>query len=423
MRFSLFSSTFALLSIFTTSVTAIQALTSSPCASECGNVLGSTTGADIECLDAKFTISPGSIFKSCVSCQLRSQFIDPATKQTDLQMGLYNLRYAVSWCLFGYPNNTNVGSTPCTIGFSCGPLEKAFEYDSLSPQTTTLGYCSQNYHSTTIQACKNCLGAQTEKKFLNNYAIALQAACEQQTLPGQTISIEGSIFSDIRVNITDPTKDPNNVETSTPTGGLTLGAKIGIAVGALLVILAITGFCIIWNGRRRRRRILAQRQRESGYDDWRKHHNFEQTEVSGGNPMTSTPQDGSSSAGGFFDSPASTRPLVSQRPWPQPQPRDEESPLSAVGEKAYFSPYSSNYSSPISAIDQVQTIGTWPQDRKGSLGMNSALGRQKGPEKVEREPDGDRIEMQNVAPVLLHPGNGRGQPAGLAAEDARRGHF
>ena len=111
----------------------------------------------------------------------------------------------------------------------------------------------------------------------------------------------------------------------------------------------------------------------------------------------------------FFDSPASTRPLVSQRPWPIPQQQDdhivyEESPLSAVGEKAYFSPYSSNYSSPVSATEQPHgVLGSWPLDRKGSLGAGNSLGRTRSVDKVEREPEGDRIEMMNVAPVAATP--------------------
>jgi hypothetical protein len=267
---------------------------------------------------------------------------------------------------------------------------------------------------------------------------ALEAACEQKPAPGHTISIDGSVFQSIPVNITKPDDNTLNRTPGASSHGLSLGSKVGIAAGAVVVLLAITGFCIIWNGRRRRRRILAQRQRESGYQgdagyqDWRQHHDFEREDLQGGHPqMMATPQDGSSSAGGFFDSPASTRPLVSQRAWPTPgqqQHQDdrimyEESPLSAVGEKAYFSPYSSNYSSPVSATDALQAnvMGNWPQDRKGSLGAGSALGRNRSIDRVEREPEGDRIEMQNVAPVLLHPGNGRGQPAGLYSEDARRG--
>ncbi|EPE29709.1 hypothetical protein GLAREA_00869 [Glarea lozoyensis ATCC 20868] len=436
MKFFKRPTIFALLIPSIPSVSAIQALTNSPCAVQCGNVLGSTTGADIECLDERFGLTPGSTFKSCVECQIKSKFVDPVTHQTDLQFGLYNMRYAVSWCLFGFPNNTDVGSTPCTIGFSCGPLQPAFEYDGLSPNSPALAYCP-GYVSTTVHSCSNCLKNQNDKTFLNNYAIALDAACIQQPAPGHTISLDGTVFSHVTVNITKPDDNVLNGTTGASTSGLTLGAKVGIAAGAVVVLLAITGFCIIWNGRRRRRRVLAQRQRDSGFQDWRQNHDFENAGLHGGHPqMTGTPQDGSSSAGGFFDSPASTRPLVSQRAWPTPnQQQDdrimyEESPLSAVGEKAYFSPYSSNYSSPVSATDALQAnvMGNWPQDRKGSLGAGSALGRNRSIDKVEREPEGDRIEMQNVAPVLLHPGNGRGQPAGLYSEGARRvggpaGHF
>jgi hypothetical protein len=91
MRSSLATAIFALLTTSIPSVAAIQALVNSPCAVQCGNVLGSTTGSDIECLDNGFTASPGSTFQSCVGCQLSSKFVDPATNQTDLQLGLCEL--------------------------------------------------------------------------------------------------------------------------------------------------------------------------------------------------------------------------------------------------------------------------------------------------------------------------------------------
>jgi hypothetical protein len=93
--------------------------------------------------------------------------------------------------------------------------------------------------------------------------------------------------------------------------------------------------------------------------------------------------------------------------------------MSAVGEKAYFSPYSSNYSSPMSASEQA-AAREWPQDRKGSIG----LGRSRSRSNEEME-GGDRIEMQNVPPVLLHPGHGRGAAPylpGLSEEDVRKGN-
>ncbi|RDL35224.1 Uncharacterized protein BP5553_07155 [Venustampulla echinocandica] len=420
MRPSLAAPTLVLLTTFAPSTLALQSISSSPCAVQCGNVQGNTTGSDIACRDDTYGALPGLSFETCVKCQLTSTYVDPATKQTDLRWGLYNLRYAVSWCLFGYPNNTNAGSTPCKTGPACGPLESAFEFDSLSPAAGTYSFCP-TYSADIVGKCNLCLANQHDQIFLRNFATVLNAACQQQPTPGKTISIEGSVFSSDAVNITNPSSIPTSSFNGPATGGLNLGSKIGIAVGAILLFLIITGFCIIWNGKRRRRRILRQRQRESGYSDWRQQHHF-QDDV-GAHPPQGTPQmqDGSSSAGGFFDSPQSTRPLMPSRPWATGA-REEESPVSAVGEKAYFSPYSSHYSSPVSAHDQLQMSGMeWPMDRKGSASGYGG-GKGKMPEKVEREPEGDQIEMQNVAPVLLHPGHGRGGSAGLDGDDSRRGN-
>jgi hypothetical protein len=187
-------------------------------------------------------------------------------------------------------------------------------------------------------------------------------------------------------------------------------------VAGIIVALAVVGCCIVWRGKQRRRKILKKRQRESGYADWVS----AQVAQRSPNPM---------GPGGFdtrspvFDSPQSQRPLFPDRSWGAGI-RDTESPQSNPGEKAYFSPYSSHYSSPVSASEQIQVVGReWPIDRKGSVGGGTGLGRvparSRSREKKERE--GDRIEMQNVAPVLLHPGHGRGGSLGLTADDAKNG--
>ncbi|KAH6684370.1 hypothetical protein B0J14DRAFT_572732 [Halenospora varia] len=409
MRTSLLIPALVLLTTFTTSSTALQALGNSPCAIQCGNVLESTTGADIACNDGDFGSTPGSVFKTCVSCQLSSKYVDPTNKQTDLQWGLYNLRYAMSWCLFGYPNNTAAPDTPCKTSFACGPLENSFEFDSLSPKAGAFSYCGL-FSLDRVTSCNNCLKVQQNQLFWVNYAIALQAACLQQPISGNLISLKGDIFSKTMVNITVPLNSANSTFTGNATGGLNLGAKVGISVGAILFALGLTGFCIVWNGKRRRRRILQKHQRDTGYAQWQA-----QQEVAQAQHQHQTPiEPDSGISGGFFDSPQSTRPLVNSRPW-VPGQREEESPLSAVGEKVYFSPYSSQYSSPVSAQDQPHVAGReWPVDRKGSLGGTSAMGFQSHRERKEKERERDRedagFEMQNVAPVLMHPGNGRGQP-------------
>ncbi len=128
-----------LVTTFTSTARALDALSNSPCAVQCGNVLSSTSGSDIVCTNGAYTsISAGITFQSCVTCQLGSTYVDPVSEQTDLQLGLCeyiphrytsilqmtannfltdNLRFAVSWCLFGYPNNTQVGDTPCLTSY------------------------------------------------------------------------------------------------------------------------------------------------------------------------------------------------------------------------------------------------------------------------------------------------------------------
>jgi hypothetical protein len=165
----------------------------------------------------------------------------------------------------------------------------------------------------------------------------------------------------------------------------------------------------------------------------------------GGNipvPTTTPPMDSAA----YFDSPASTRPLHS---WAvAPAGALDETPIADPGEKAYFSPYTSNYNSPVSATDQTQVYSReWPIDRKGSSYAPSPMSAvddikltnrewpidRKGsfskPTDPSRYPNrsrsrdnyGDRIEMQNVAPVLMHPGHGRGDSIALTEDDMRRG--
>jgi len=97
-----------------------------------------------------------------------------------------------------------------------------------------------------------------------------------------------------------------------------------------------------------------------------------------------------------------------------------------MGDKGYFSPYSSQWPSPISALEKVNVKAQeWPGDRKGNIGHNVPIKVERSRSTEKRffpdDDDGDRIELQNVAPVLLHPGNGR-WGGGLNEYDARQGH-
>jgi hypothetical protein len=250
----------------------------------------------------------------------------------------------------------------------------------------------------------------------------LDTGCTQQPLPGKTISVEGDPFSVQIVNATDPSPTPSLSPDHYTSSSFTLGAKVGIAVGGLLLVLAIAGFCIVWNGKRRRRAFLRRLEARTGGKGW---------------PTPSTNAE-------MFETPVSQRAL---RGW-------DDSPSSAHTEKhfpPYFSPYQSQYNSPVSAVEgpsqpQWPVSNSLQQQQQQEIGI--ALGgddssghwdegepsrgkkRQESYEmhEVESEYSGSgKMPMEPEPPVLHHPGFGR-QGANpprnytLTEEDAKRGH-
>ncbi|CZT07617.1 hypothetical protein WAI453_005115 [Rhynchosporium graminicola] len=416
MRPSSLPPALVLITSFAAPITALIASTTSPCAAQCGNNLASTSLSDLACSNADFKSTPaGNTFQNCISCQISSTYVDPITRQSDIHWAIYNLRYALSWCLFAYPNNTNsantinknVAGTQCSTERACGAFQGAFAYDSLSLNSSSYGFCP-SLPAVNVPHCTTCLQVLTDDFYLTNFVVALDASCQQQPMAGTKLFIDGSLFSTTHVNITSPSAAPDS--TYNPRDhGLTLAAKAGIGAAALCAMLAMVGFCIIWQGKRRRRRYLAKHQQETGYSDWVKQA-----------VLFPPQQPAGESPGGFSHTPQSQRPLVSAAPWAR---REDESPASAMGEKVYFSPYTSQYNSPVDVNDQFQTIGReWPVDRKGSVGGSTGVGgqhssRSRSREKRDRDMEniGDRIELQdvapvqNAAPVLLHPGHERGR--------------
>ncbi|KAK7959524.1 uncharacterized protein PG986_004378 [Apiospora aurea] len=255
---------------------------------------------------------------------------------------------------------------------------------------------------------------------------------------GIKLSLEGEIFSETDiVNVTLP-RASSEFRNHGPPGPLSLGAIVGVVIGGVLAILAVMGCCVVWNGKRRRKAFL--RKREEIHKTW------------------PSPAAGSE----MFQTPVSQRPLrnwdgspVSQRPlrsW-------DESPISAVTENTYpgryFSPYSSQFTSPVSAADRPGGGGGephhmgWPAEKaqhqnhnnigvaispESEHGHNAFWGDKKGKDKMQQQHDGyehaDAYEMQegvssaggytghhepqqhqqyhqNTAPVLEHPGYGR----------------
>lgn len=214
----------------------------------------------------------------------------------------------------------------------------------------------------------------------------LQAGCEQKPISGVTLGLEGNIFSSDIVNITAPSPTAKVDPAWFDHGPLGLGGKVGIAVAGFILLLILAGVAVVCRGRRRRKAFLKKLQT-----------NMPQ--------MKSNPGGWPSMPGGIqhdsTDTPLSQRPL---RTW-------DESPVTGNTEKTfprYFSPYSSQFNSPISSTDVNHM--PWPEPALGSPRSPREIGLAEM-QYVDSAGGGVPANKQPVhhvqAPILSHPGYGR----------------
>lgn len=353
----------------------------SPCGTSCGNVLDRTSTDDIVCNQDDIESTAGELFSTCLDCQLQSDY--SSDDGTDTDYALYNLRYASSYCVFGFPDDDQLESTICTQTQACGRFQDAIQFGNLTLDFESYEYCAiwpvnDIEH---LQYCVDCLHGLRQIS-VANFVTALQAGCQQQPQEGVNLGLDGEIFSSVTVNITDP--DPR--ATVNPEwfdqGPLNIGAIAGIAAGGVVVALTIAGCCIIWRGKRRRRAFLrsyeAKQGRKKGWPS----------------PIETSTKEVS-------DTPLSQRPL---RSW-------DESPASAQSEQPfprYFSPYSSQYNSPVTGNDAVQAHeNAWPalqqhlqpqaQQQNTTRNIGLALGGSESSSAIDKTSDrGEAYEMQHV---------------------------
>lgn len=362
----------------------------------------------------------GTVFKSCVECESTSDYTiekgDPAT--SDLQAMLYNMRSALSHCVF--EGDTN----PCLTTTACGPLKDALEYETLAANASTYGYCSV-WNDLQVPKCSECLRVMDGGLYLNNYLQVLNGACDLLLQPPATIPLEGDIFSDTdQVNVTAPTPTSAFVSDAR-VGKLTYGAIAGIAIGAVVFLLVVIGCGVVLNGKRKRKAFLQNREKLHGGG-------------SGGNNKNKNWAGAAGAGGGeMFETPVSQRPLRGGG-W-------EDSPVSATTSTdptyypQYFSPYTSQYNSPVSALEgpgaanvawpaektqqQQQNIGVALSPDRHNEGAGAYWGDSKGKDRAGD--GGGGYELQEGinsggghqypyvppppphAPVLSHPGYGR----------------
>ncbi|POS74772.1 hypothetical protein DHEL01_v206842 [Diaporthe helianthi] len=327
------------------SAVALLVTPNSPCDTQCGNVLSATTGSDIECSQDNYGNAAGTVFRNCMNCELGSKYYSTEANQTDQQWLLYNSRFAVSYCVFGEPGNEDIGVSPCVTSPACGNLKNAIQFGNFSTNVGAYDYCQHWDFGDRTNGCEQCL--RPSNVYLANMVAVLQIGCNQKPLPGTTVAVEGGIFSETLLQEGTPTPDSSWIDDA-DSGPLSLGAKVGVAIGGLCFALAVAGFCIVCNGRRRRRaylRKLEMRQKDAG---WPHPGGLRGGGGGGGGGVPTRGPD-------MNETPLSQKPL---RGW-------DDSPLSATATDTsygrYFSPYSSQYNSPVSAAGTPAIMAQqWP---------------------------------------------------------------
>lgn len=182
----------------TTPAAGLRSTAGSPCVDACNQRSNSTTGSEITCLDDEFQhTEKGSKFQNCVECQLRSNYSDSTSGQTDVEWGLCkfpplhisyskpgcfkpkqvsnarksrtdNLRYAFTSCVFGFPESVNNISSQCTV--SCQSLDTALEYDLKNPSGDNVDtWCGvSSFADNIISQCEFCYNLTTTQVYMAN---------------------------------------------------------------------------------------------------------------------------------------------------------------------------------------------------------------------------------------------------------------
>lgn len=262
----------------------LQVTPNSPCSSLCIDSSdldvsdpnsSSTNNDDITCYDTDFnTTATGRKFSSCMTCLQDSSFYQGQESDQGwflcehchspsypdamaLLTGISdNLRYTLDYCIFSFPNATNVASTPCSTSTACGGLEAAFTEDDLDAENLqAYGYCSADGGAVTESAvaqCRACVAASDGQDYMANFLVALEAGCQQKPAAGTVVGLDGTVFSITEISAKDPSSSDNDASGQS---GLPTTTIVGIAIGIVVVLLAVAGFLFVRLRTRRNRRV------------------------------------------------------------------------------------------------------------------------------------------------------------------------
>ncbi|TQB72188.1 hypothetical protein MPDQ_006986 [Monascus purpureus] len=219
-------------------VLGLRTTVGSPCTDVCHQTSNETTPADIVCLDSDYnTTITGSNFQKCVECQLRSSYADNYTGETDVLWGLYNLRYAFSTCVFGYPKQVNNISSPCIV--ACQPLDAALEPGLTTATSDYYSMCLPDvFPDNIVTTCEFCYNLTTNQVYMANFIEALRYNCHFRTSLTDAFAISPT-------KIFYPSGLPPSVPTSSAASGssghrnLTVIIVLPVLAGVILISVAL----------------------------------------------------------------------------------------------------------------------------------------------------------------------------------------
>lgn len=244
----------------------LHVVSSSPCRSVCATSSGvGTRTEDVVCLDSEYaSTTNGTGFQDCVVCELESTAVDSSNGATDVGWGLYNLRYALSTCVFGFPQEKISTSTPCQV--SCEPLRSAIGHNLNTNATLEdLSYCSLSSFQDTvgINRCAACYGRMDGEAYMANFLQALHIACLHPPRPSEPFPVTASTIFNATPIVT-PTPSSTSVPSPRKSANLALIVTLPVVFG--VIILGGIIACCFYSARHRRR-IMAERNRMRRFHD------------------------------------------------------------------------------------------------------------------------------------------------------------
>lgn len=236
----------------------------SPCTDVCGTTTN-TTSSEIACLDQSYNQSSvGKGFQKCVSCQLDSKFNDANTGESDVNWGLYNLRYAFSTCVFGSPDSISNVSSPCPV--ACDGVRLAVEANIETPDTSNLdSWCdTPSFADNVVNTCEFCYNLTTTQVYMANFLESIRYNCHFKTVTGKPFDIAPTrIFTQSLL--------PSSLSLTTSVSKISkvdLGVVIAVPIVGFLILVASLALCCFFFIRHRRKKTRRNRHAVNQYNYW-----------------------------------------------------------------------------------------------------------------------------------------------------------